>query len=171
MGCSISIPVLSSVYGPGVLAGESRAGQCGDIRHDLRVLHHAGSGASGASELTLGLIAVLVFLSEQVFHPVRDDRPAGIGRVCHCVLRVLAKGRRRLKASESLLLCMAVTFHYSAIVLLAVYLLGACHSGFRSGSGWQSLSSVWLFRQTLFAGVPVVFPVLATYFDVEVSPR
>ncbi|WP_454764686.1 EpsG family protein [Cupriavidus campinensis] len=122
------------------------------------------------SELTLGFIAMLVFFYLSRYFILFEMTVLRASIAFAIAFFVFwRKDERRLKAGEFLLLCIAVTFHYSAIVLLAVYLLG--RMPFRA-SVWVIIGIFVvgvLFRQALFAEFQSFFPVLATYLDVEVS--
>lgn len=122
------------------------------------------------TELTLGLVAVLLFFYLSRYFILFEMTVLRASIAFAIAFFVFwRKNERRLKAGEFLLLCVAVTFHYSAIVLLAVYLLGRLP--FRI-SVWLLMGIFvvgLLFRQTLFAEFQSFFPVLATYLDVEVS--
>lgn len=122
------------------------------------------------SQLTLGLISVLVFFYISRYFILFEMTVLRASIAFAIAFFVFwRKNERRLKLGEVLLLCLAVTFHYSAIVLLLVYVLGRLN--FKAAV--VLITSIFvtglLLRQTLFSMFQSVFPVLGTYLDVATS--
>jgi len=122
------------------------------------------------SELTLGLIALFVFFYLSRYFILFEMTVLRASIAFALAFFVFwRKNERRLVLSEFFLLCLAVTFHYSAIVLLGVYLLGRLNFRIAVLLILGIFIGGLLFRQLLFTEFQSVFPVLSTYLDAEMS--
>lgn len=122
------------------------------------------------SELSLGLIAVLVFFYLSRYYILFEMTVLRASIAFAIAFYVFwRKDKRELKLGEILLLCLAVSFHYSAIVLLAVYVLGRFNFKLASLVVFGIFFVGFVLRDLLFAEFQAIFPVLGTYLDVQAS--
>ncbi len=121
-------------------------------------------------ELTLGFVALFIFFYLSRYYILFEMTVLRASIAFAIAFFVFwRKDDKRFKLSEIGLLCLAVSFHYSAIVLLMVYVLGRLNIKFTLLVLVGVFAVGLLFRQLLFSEFQAVFPVLATYLDVETS--
>ncbi|CAG9169607.1 EpsG family protein [Cupriavidus pampae] len=122
------------------------------------------------SQMTLGLIAVLVFFYISRYFILFELTVLRASIAFAIAFFVFwRKDERRFKMWEFLLLCLAVTFHYSAVVLLAVYVLGRLNFKVAVLLIVSIFVAGLLLRQMLFSTFQTIFPVMGTYLDVATS--